>query len=485
VALPCLLVKFPPSTDMPQHLSQVRLLLEALRTPDGPYLIQPLTPYWGANALLVPLWLALPTRWLASAAVLALGLVWMGAVHQVAGRRGRAPEAAVLASLFFFSQSLYWGFLPFLAGWPAYLAWVLLLERDDGPDWRRGALLLAGAALLYWLHALWFAMALLTLVTRWAVRRPGWRTVLVQGAAVTPVGLLALWWFPQLSQRGFKSPAYWFRDALERLSPEGLTLAAFGGLRESVEQPLLLLVFVWLGLGLWQHRGELRQHVDGALLRPGLLLLACALVLPDKYSNTIYLAERWMPGALALLLLALPPPRLRERVLRTWAVASVALLSGFTAMTWRTFERVELSGLESSLEAIPEGSRVLGLDFVKDSSLVLGRPFLQTFAYAQVLRGSQLNFSFAWHAPSPVILRHLRAPPWRQGLEWYPERASPRDLSFFDYVLVVLPPEEHPKFQAALGGLEPITQDGPWRLYRVLPPPAEAPPAGGGGAPRP
>lgn len=467
IAVPCLGVSFPPVTDLPQHLGQVRLLLETLRNAGDPYVVQPLTPYWGAHALLLPVWLAVPAQAVASAAVLALGLAWAVAVHALAWKHGRAPEAALLASLFFFSQSLYWGFAPFIAGWPVYLLWVYLLGRTEGPPLRRGGLLLVGAALLYWCHALWFAMGMLTLAVSWATRRPGWRAVLLQGLAVAPVGLLALWWFPQLEQRGFSSPAYYFRGLAERLSPGGLTMAAFGGLRDSVEGPVLLLVFLWLGLGLWQHRGALRQHVDPTLLPPALLLLACALALPDKYSNTIVLAERWMPGALALLLLALPGPRLPTWALRTWAVAAVALLSGFTAMTWRAFERLELSGLEASLTAVPERSRVVGLTYLKQSPLVLGRPYLQAFSYAYVLRGAELNFSFAWFAPSPVVLQELRAPPWAQGLEWYPERLRARDLRHFDYAVVALPPEQHPVFQARMPALRPVTGDGIWRLYRV------------------
>ncbi|MBP1767877.1 MAG: hypothetical protein H6P98_1992, partial [Candidatus Aminicenantes bacterium] len=42
-ALPFLLVKFPPITDLPQHAAQVRLFGEAVSGPDSPYRIQWMT----------------------------------------------------------------------------------------------------------------------------------------------------------------------------------------------------------------------------------------------------------------------------------------------------------------------------------------------------------------------------------------------------------------------------------------------------------
>ncbi|GMT97152.1 hypothetical protein KH5H1_12710 [Corallococcus caeni] len=472
VALPCLGVKFPPITDLPQHLGQVRLLLEALHDPNSPYRIQPLTPYWGAHVVLLPLWLALPLEWVGSAAVLALGMLWTATVHVLAWRRGRSVDTAVLATLFFFSQVLYWGFIPLLAGWPVYGAWLLIIQAPRISP-RRGLLLFVGAALLYWFHALWFALGMLTLVLHWARTRPGWRTVLLQGAAVVPVGVLALVWFSQLSQRGFTSRTAYLRDLGNRLSPSGFTAAALGGLRDSVEGPLVLLVVLWVALGLWQHRGALRREVDGALLPPGLLMVALALALPDIAQNTILMAERWMPFGLALVVLALPTPRLPARALHAWSAALLLLLSGFTSLVWRTYEEQDLSGFEASLEATPEGSRVMGLDYLVSSSLVRGRPYLQLFAWSHVLLGARNNFSFAWFAPNPVVFRKRRAPPWSWGVEWDTRMLKPeRDFRHFDYLLVGLPEEMHAQFEATMP-VRAVTQQGRWRLYRTALPPAE------------
>src|SRR5262245_37973151 len=48
LALPFLAVRFPPITDLPQHVAQIRLFLAALADPDGAYRIQWFTPYSAA-----------------------------------------------------------------------------------------------------------------------------------------------------------------------------------------------------------------------------------------------------------------------------------------------------------------------------------------------------------------------------------------------------------------------------------------------------
>jgi hypothetical protein len=466
IALPFLLVSFPPMTDLPQHTAQVRLLLEALRDPEGIYRIQWLTPYWGVYGLLAAAWAVVGPENAGRLGALLLCLIWAGALHAVSWRRARAPEAAVLASLLVFNHTLYWGFGTFLAGWPAYLLWLQLIASPTAPTRKRWLLLLFSAGLLYWCHILWFAAGAATLGAVCLVQRKSWRSCLVLGSVCVPFVLVAAWWYPQLAQRGFKSGTHWFNSPLQRLSPSGLTNAAFGGLKDSIEGPVLAALVLWMLVGLWQHRRELRERVDRVLLTAGLLLFAFSMVLPDKSSNTIYLATRWMPGAIALLLLALPTPRLPVRSLRVIAGALTALLVGFTALAWRQSERTELAGLEEALEALPQKPRVLGLDFLQQSRFFSHRPFMQLHAYAQVWRGGQLNFSFADFAPSPVVFKQIKPPPWSNGLEWYPWLVKPSDFKFFDYVLLGALDEGHERF-VQMAPVVPVTASGNWRLYRI------------------
>ncbi|MBF5041845.1 hypothetical protein FGE12_05540 [Aggregicoccus sp. 17bor-14] len=474
VALPFLVVTFPPVTDLPQHVAQVRLLHEALGAHGAgpsPYRIQPFTPYWSVYVLLTGLWALLPPLQVGRIGVLALGLLWVGGVHALAWRRGRAAEAAVLASLPFFNHTLYWGFCSFLVGWPVFLLW---LQRVSRPPARTVGTWLAHAALaalLFWSHALWFAAGGLTLAMQWALQHRGrdWRSVLLQGSAVLPTAGLALWWYPQLAERGFDSPTAWFSGFYQRLSLGWMSNATFGGLHDTIEGPLFLALLAWLGVGLWQARRELRARVDVPLLGTALLLFALVLVLPNEHSNTIRLAERWMPFSAALFLLALPAPRLRPHARAAVALGLSLLLSVATALAWHRFERRDLAGLPAALAALPEHPRVLGLDFLRTSSSVKGRPFLQTFAYAQVLRGGELAFSFADFAPSPVVYRDTGRRTWTKGLEWYAARVKPADLERFDYVLLGASPKDQDTVPGRWPSLVPVTTEGRWRLYRVVP----------------
>ena len=487
LALPLLLVRYPPVTDLPQHVAQVRLFLEALRqSGGGPYAIQWFTPYALVYALLGGLWALLGPENAGRAGVVVLGLLWAGGVHGLAGRRGRAPEAAVLASLLFFSHITYWGFLSFLMGWPAFLLW---LDRTTRPPpraaWAEASVALGLAALLYTAHALWFAAALawvgLQAVTRQVpLRRSLWRAL-----GVAPVAVGAAIWYPHLAQRGFTSAPTWVIPPHLRLLPPWWVDAGLGGLRGSLEPAVFVAFALWAGLGLWQHRGRLRAAVDRPLLTCAGLLLLLGLVLPDKYSNTISFAGRWVPPGLALLLLGLPAPELRPLLRRSFAVGLAVAFVGATALRWLEFDAVELEGLRESLARLPPEQRVLGLDFHTRSPIVKGRPFLQTFAYAQVLRGGQVYFSFAEFAPSLVVFAQRREVPWPERLNWYPERIRPRDLGYFDAVLAAGDAQQHAWLVAH--GLVPVTPEPTlWRLYRVPPEaklaaPGNAWSTGGGG----
>ena len=60
VSLPFLAVDLIPSTDLPQHLGQLRLFSQAWANPDGPLEIQWWTPYGLVYGLLAIPWAILP-----------------------------------------------------------------------------------------------------------------------------------------------------------------------------------------------------------------------------------------------------------------------------------------------------------------------------------------------------------------------------------------------------------------------------------------
>jgi hypothetical protein len=277
--------------------------------------------------------------------------------------------------------------------------------------------------------------------------------------------LLALIWYPRLQHGGFVSPTVWFDGLATRVTPAWLVDAALGGIRGPAEYALLLLLLAWIVAGALTFRRH-PWNGNADCLAAGIMFAALGLLLPDQHMNTILFATRWMPPALILLLLAMPEPPVLHRLQGPLAFTVVAMFCLGTALAWRQFERDELSGLREALAVVPSDARVVGLDFAKESPIIKGRPFLQTFAYAQVLHGGTLNFTFAVFPASLVVYRTSPLRPWTRNLEWFAERATPADLDQFDYALLNGGDALHGTM-GTVPQLLPRTHEGRWRLYQV------------------
>lgn len=496
VASPFLLVNHPPITDLPQQVAQIRLFGEAWRDPAAGYAIQWTSPNRLSYVLLGAGWALFGPEHAGRAALIGLGVLWAVAAHAVARRRGRPAEAAVVASLLFFNHTTYWGFLSFSCGLPAFVLLVHVADRAGSPpSWRDRARLAAVVLLLWLAHALWLAAGLVWLaVSTLAARGP--RATVSRLVTVSPVVAWAALWNAR-QDGGTIAGASW-GDLAARLRLERWIETTLGGLRGPFEDVVFAALAAWLLLGALaaatSGRGPARtpgpgeppgpRGWDRPLLGAAALLAAGALVLPEGTRGTIAFAARWLPMAAFLAVLAVPAAPARVRAAVKWLVPAGALaFAAWTGAAWRTFERTELTGLDESLAALPEEPRVLGLDFVKDSAIVRGRPFLQTFAEAQVRRGGELAFTFAVHPSSLVVLAAGRRESWTPNLAWNPERVRRDDADAFDHVLVnALDDASHARWATALG-LSPVTTRGRWRLQRVerprdpLPPPPARPAA--------
>jgi hypothetical protein len=468
-AVPFLVVKFPPITDLPQHTAQVRLFGEALGQPDSPYRIQWLTPYNLVYTVLGASWVVFGPEHAGRVGMLLVALLWVVVLHLLAARLKRPAPAAVLASLLFFGHILYWGFYQFAFGWLLFLGFLLLLNVRFRT---RGAEVLTFIVVwpaLYFGHILWFLLAVAWLGFRQIFLRRDLKTFLFRGAGAVPFLALAAAWYPTLAARGFRSETIWATSPFQRLLSNWLVDASFGGLRGSVEYAFFGLLIVWILWAWFSNRGKFRLHIDKEMVLLGGLFLLLTLVLPDEQTNTIRFSQRWLPPALAFLLLGMPEVRARRSVLTAAVFSVLAAFFVLTALNWAAFERDELSGLPESLAALPSNPRVIGLSFFKESALVRGRPFIQIFSYAQVYRGGELNFSFADFAPSLVVYRRPRVPEWTSGLEWLPGEVKRSDLAFFDFALIGGDDNLHSRIGQDQA-LTPMTFAGRWRLYRTSAP---------------
>jgi hypothetical protein len=494
-ALPALLTAFPPAADLPQHLAQVEQALHGSRAP-GAY-----AAWWAPNNLIyAPIAALRPIvgpEHLASATIALLGLIWAGATCWLGARLQRPAGGIALASVLFFNASLSWGMLNFLIGWPLVLVWlaenatlraVAPTTGRSGPTSARARaaadflLRVALGWLLLWAHALCFAAAcsfacLLALSPK--SRRANVKHRLYQVFPLIPAGLYAVVWVVMLSEQrtahGFDVAAHYAVALVERLDPAyfiphsiaagPLTWALFG------------VVMGWLLSGFGRPSPARRWDVSLAACAAFLALAYFAL--PSKYLNTIEFSSRWLPCMWMLFVLASPGPPVSARTATLATSGATLLVSASVSWNWRAFATTELAGLPAALEATPPHARLLGLDFLKESPLADGRPFLHLSSYATLLRGASTHFDFSEH-DTALIRGARRAKPSTPGLEWFAERVQPADLDHFDVALVGAPPEYHEQVIARLPGLTALTTSGLWRLYRIETAPhapAAAPPA--------
>jgi hypothetical protein len=473
VAAPFFLVQFIPSTDLPQHLAQIRLLQEVLKAPhQDTYTVE----WLGANTLVYYLlqlnWIVFQPVFAGKMTVLEIALAWVVSIFALAHRKRRSLYSASLACVFIFNAGLYWGFLNFLIGFPIFVLWYFTIIDNEKKRSAFGQITaIAGMSFLLFLaHALWLLVGLFLLAVAAIYRRSGIKEILVKVVALAPIGIYGIYWFPKLAairtQLHFDTAAHWITSPWERVLPHTLTDSLLGGLRGPTEALVLTGIAVWIGLSVATNRRQIKKSIDKEFLFIGILLASVVLFAPEKYVNTIYFASRWAPIAMIFFLLALPQPRLKESIVFAGAILSITILSFTTCFFWTRFEKYEISGLDESLKKITENARVIGLDFVQNSELICGRPFLQTFSYAQVLHGGGLNFSFAEHHSGILSFAHIDTVYyWTQGLEWRPERVRIRDFSRFDYALINGKEDIHRIF-SSLPVLTPITTKNRWRLYR-------------------
>jgi hypothetical protein len=469
VSLPFLMAPFPPATDLAQHIAQIRLAGDVLagRAPE-------LSMAWlapgnlvyailgGLSTILSPTTAARVGLWL-------IALSWSLATLALAHKRGRDPLLAVAASVLAFQAALYWGFLNFLLGWPAFILWLHLTGSPPEARrriWRHGLALGAASLLLYSAHILWFVMGGVWILLAGILTRPPRLAWVLRLAGMVPGALLAAAWYPHMAQHRaqFGTGALWFSGWWHRLHPLDLCQTMMGGPAGPDPTTMGGSLAFWVLVVLVTRWGEIRRHSDRLLLAAAALLGLVALVGPDKYMNTIYFAQRWAPCSTALLLIGLPAPRLRIRAAFSAGLLGTASLA--TCFAWLSFSNVEMTGFRDALAASPPNARVLELDLVGKSEFVGGRPFMQMMAYLQAEKGGSLNFSFAEHGSSLVSYRSPRVRTWTPALEWRPERLQAADVLAFDVVLMNALPADHQRFQG-YAPVVPLTHAGRWRLYAV------------------
>ncbi|MBN1543532.1 hypothetical protein JW992_15430 [candidate division KSB1 bacterium] len=467
-AFPFLFFPLIPATDLPQHISQIRLLLDQLARPDGNIFIGWYSPNVLVYFIILFFWQIVSPVMAGNLTLYLLILAGTGAIFFYAYRLQRPVETALLASLFMWNLNLNWGFFNFLLGWPFFLLWLMLFPSNPR-TWRWFALALLAYCLL-WSHALWFMVTCFWSAVYLLFQKRRWLYDFWRLSTLLPAGIYSLVWFPRLSSLrrlgGFQLSPRWANWPWERLVPHRLVDQFFGNIRGPVEGFLLFLVFMWLVLSFLTHRKNLRKQLSPVPLSAAFTLFGIGLLAPDFFMNTLYFAARWMPWGLALLMLAMPVPRI-DRFFRL-SFASVLLLSLLvaTSAAWHGFNRLEMKNFMTLIDQLNSQNQLLQLDFEKTSSYVKGRPFLQSVAYFQAVKDGEIQFSFLQHGNGIVSYKRPIPSAWNNKLDWQAESLKINDLYYFDRVMVQASDSLHTRL-AAHFGLIPVTLTGRWRLYRI------------------
>lgn len=478
--LPWIFAPFPPITDLAQQLAQVRLLDDALFNPQSLYSIQWDTP----NRLIyIPLYLfykVLPISIVGGSFMFFLTVLWSGSIHFLAYRFNISSTSAILACIFIFNSSLYWGLLNFLGGWPIFVLWVIwtvqMYDREEYTTRHKvyGFIL---TVLLFLAHALWFAFGLFWMGCVFLFSKRNKLELILRSIIVVPVFLWALHWrINIMGQSNYaQGGARWDMTPIQKLKFTNLYIFSSGHIEKKVPMFIIMVLLIGLLLGVIRLRKAISTHSSFPLFCLGLLFLGMYLCLPRKYNNTIEFDRRWLAPGFILLSLSIPSWSSHFIVHRVLPVILFIVFFVSTTFYWSHFQK-EMQGFAPIIYQIPKKSKLMGLDFIRYDSNVSGLPFMHMFAYNQVYNGGQLNFSFASYPTLLVRFKQLRRPPWITGLEWNPRKLFVRrggrwvmhiqSLLHFDYLLI----HGAPKVQRIFGSLPHLNKriiKQNWGLYQI------------------
>jgi hypothetical protein len=460
----------PPVLDLGQQLDQVRLLEEALSAGASELRIDWTGPNkLGYLPLLVAFGLA-PEGWVPRVALILLACGWLASVHRLAAIAKRPPASALVASTLLLGSSFYAGFFNFLLGIAglAYWTWALRDEERDRSFGRVFVVSLGGVALFYLAHLLWLVVGGFAVATFVLLNRFRGREVAARALAVIVFAPLVLGGALALETGGWQSSSAMIVAPLERLTNAATaTSIVFGGIRGPVEPLLFSALLLWIAFGLLRSVRSPEEPIHRFLLIAGAIFLACAFLLPDKVDKTIFFAWRWGAPGFVALVLAVPPPSRRARLL-VGAAAILLLQLAVTARAWSEFDRFEMAGFDECLEALPEGARLFGADAQMESPRFRVSPFFQMLGYAGVERGAELNFSFGDYASSLVVRRVPRGESIRNDvLLRNPTLLRPAHLRGFTHLLLHASEASARAFEEKTDFLRRTAGGGDWHLLEI------------------
>ncbi len=403
---------------------------------------------------------------------------------------GRDARLAVMGGPLFWGLSLTVGLVNYVVSVPVVLFALAVVAHQASRRARGRDVLLALLALaIFYLHASSFvilvlaAIALTVLLRRPTLARAGARSVGAWLRWGTDLARRLLWLAPcavsglavslarvargdhESADIGFQSKSFLLRN---------LPVWLFNLWRDRIDDVLGWSAIALVGLvWLTQRRvsaplANRRRRAAGALF---LLALALYFFFPGRIGVYAFLLDLRL--AVYVGAFAIPMLRPRAGLLGTLPVAALAAtsmgLSIHTAAEVHAFEVDEVGHFDDLLRAMPTGSRLVMLNFQRQSIHSNVDPFAYFGSYYRARYGGISAFSFSEVPHWPVRYRSRWKPP--MPLTWGDACGyrNSRDGEFFEMVLTH---GEHAPFSRVSGPgptWELVGATRAWRLYRKVP----------------
>ncbi len=475
-------VALPPLADYPNHLARMHILAELERSAtlqqfyDVLIAAQPNL----AMDLIVPALARVMPLEVAGKVFISLTLISMAAGVLVLHRtlHDRWSWWPCLAFLFLYNRLFLWGFLGYLLTLGLALAavalWIRLRDRPVPLRLATGTVL---ATLIYLGHLYAFGVYALIiagyeldrLIRRWPGERgAALASALVAGLCFVPPVLV----FLLVSPTAQHADAFAWAPFLRKLELPFSLLANYHLWFDALCSAALIALFA-VGL----IRGSV---VVKRCLGIGLILLAAAcLVMPDKLFSS-YGADRRIPIAFVLLLVAASDWRIASAAWRRALATGIAVLfvvrMGLIFGQWQATDRVYAEFL-AAIDQVPHGARLMSVIAINGWQSLPPVPLNEIAGMAVVRRDAFVPNLFAYplHAaqtisfvgpyaamaratPSQILMIDDADGPGED------EFFRPRLMRFYDYVLIGNVPAWTGTIPA---GLETVAATGHLRLLRV------------------
>ena len=467
--IPFFVTEFIPVTDLSHHLNQTRIFYQAFYNGSNEYDIHYTGPNTIVYHLLFFLWHFFPPLLVGKLALVILLQAGILTVFLIAYSENCRPSQAVAAVCFLFNTTLYWGFMPFMSGWPVFgLFWLWTRKSHEASS---SGFLFQGLLLsffLCWSHVLWLLGAFAWLAYQSVRSCLKGETIWVQRYFLPflPALFFSLVWFVQLwktkTERNIVFTSTDVFSIIDKLHPvyfETYSNAPLQGHWPDLVliMPVFAVVFNFL-------RG--RNQFKPELLAAGVIAFVFSVASPYLFANTVLFAQRWLPYAIIFVILSLSLDEKNEtgRLSFSLLILTVFLLA--QAHFWVAFEKNELSGWNDCLKSVPAKSKVIYVDQKRSSQYFHSNPFWQFVGYFELLSDCKTNFSFAYHDNGIVRFKDKQKI-LRQKSYINISELTEGSIHEFDHLVLCSKAEDKERLMLRFPFLRPIFSSGLWHTFKI------------------